>query len=148
MGDRGSPARQAARLIANIYEAAGRLRRAGDAVARAAGQSQARWQVLSVVSEGRWTVPRIADRLGVTRQNVQRIADELERDGLVSFARNERHARSPFVDLTPAGRSVLTALTARALSLDARVAEAIGEAELERTDDALVRLLTRMRASD
>jgi len=118
-------AREAALFIADVYEVAGRLRRSGDALARPVGQSQARWQILSVISAGTWTVPRVAERLGVTRQNVQRITDELCADGLAELVPNERHARSPIVLLTTAGRRALETLAARAVELDASVGEAI-----------------------
>jgi hypothetical protein len=39
-------------------------------------RTQARWQLLSVMSAGDWTVPMAADRLGTSRQAVQRIANE------------------------------------------------------------------------
>jgi DNA-binding MarR family transcriptional regulator len=98
-------------LVADIYEAAGILRRLGERSAAAEGQTQARWQVLSVISEGDWTVPMTADRLGTSRQAVQRIANELVEDGLASFADNPRHRRSQFLRITSDGRSVLDAIT-------------------------------------
>ena len=69
-------------LVADIFEAAGALREHGDQIAGRVGQSQARWQVLSVFSEGDWTVATAARRLGVTRQSEQRIADLLVADVL------------------------------------------------------------------
>ena len=141
-------AREAALFIADVYEVAGRLRRSGDAVARPVGQSQARWQILSVISAGTWTVPRVAERLGVTRQNVQRITDELCADVLAELVPNERHARSPIVRLTAEGRRVLESLAARAVELDALVGEAIGMRDIARVRDALSRLLIRLRAVD
>ncbi len=98
-------------LIADVFECAGALRRSGDAIAARAGQTQARWQVLSVVSEGDWTVSDAARRLGVSRQNVQRIADALVADGLVAPEANPRHRRAPLLRLTPAGADVLAAIT-------------------------------------
>jgi DNA-binding MarR family transcriptional regulator len=141
-------AREAALFIADVYEIAGRLRRSGDAVARPVGQSQARWQILSVISDGTWTVPRVAERLGVTRQNVQRLTDDLCADGLAELVSNERHARSPIVRLTAAGRDVLNTLTERAAELDARVGEAIGAREIDRVRAALARLLEHLRSPD
>jgi DNA-binding MarR family transcriptional regulator len=100
-------------LIADVYELAGALRRAGDQVAGELGQSQARWQLLSVVSEGTWTVPEAARRLGVSRQAVQRVADLLATDGLVRYEDNPAHRRSPHVRVTPEGLETLRAITAR-----------------------------------
>ena len=57
-------------LIADVFEAAGALRLHGDQMAAAVGQSQARWQVLSVLSEGDWTVASAARRLGASALSV------------------------------------------------------------------------------
>jgi DNA-binding MarR family transcriptional regulator len=141
-------ARRAARIVASIFEAAGRLRRAGEGVAAEQGQTQARWQVMSVISEGSWTVPRIAGRLGITRQSVQRVADELVRDGLARYAENPSHARSPFVQITAPGTRTLAAITAGARGLDGRIATAIGERHLDAVHAALERLLGDLRALD
>ena len=101
-------------LVADIFEAAGVLRRDGERIASSAGQTQARWQLLSVVSAGDWTVPMAADRLGTSRQAVQRIANELVNDGLAAFTGNPRHRRSPFLRLTDEGIRVLDAITGQA----------------------------------
>jgi DNA-binding MarR family transcriptional regulator len=103
-------------LIADVFEAAGALRAHGDELAAAVGQTQARWQVLSVLSEGDWTVATAARRLGVTRQNVQRIADLLVADGLASYELNPRHHGSPLVRLTTDGRQALKVITAASLA--------------------------------
>jgi len=97
-----------------VYEAAGVLRRLGERNAATEGRTQARWQVLSAISEGEWTVPMAADRLGTSRRAVQRIANDLVDDGLASFAGNPRHRRSQFIQITSEGRRVLDAITARA----------------------------------
>jgi len=101
-------------LVADVFDAAGVLRRYGENIAAASGQTQARWQLMSVVSEGDWTVPMAADRLGTSRQAVQRVANELVDDALAQFSDNPHHRRSPFLHLTATGRSTLTAITRRA----------------------------------
>ncbi len=113
-------------LVADVYEAAGALRRHGDRIAALAGQTQARWQVLSVLSEGDWTVPRAARRLGVTRQAVQRTVDVLQADGLVTIKANPDHRRSPLVRLTDSGHAALTAITAAADQWLAELALLVG----------------------
>jgi DNA-binding MarR family transcriptional regulator len=101
-------------LVADIFDAAGVLRRDGEGLASSAGQTQARWQLLSVVAGGEWTVPMAADRLGTSRQAVQRIANELVDDGLAEFIANPRRRRSPFLRLTDEGMRVLDAITRQA----------------------------------
>ena len=60
----------------------GQLTAAGDALARPAGQSSARWQVLAGAEGGRSSVADVARLLGLARQSVQRVADLLESEGL------------------------------------------------------------------
>src|SRR5580698_4704566 len=87
-------------LVADVYDTAGVLRRLGERTAATEGQTQARWQVLSVISDGSWTVPMAADRLGTSRQAVQRIANELVEEGLAAFDENPRNQPSSFLRLT------------------------------------------------
>ncbi len=101
-------------LIADLYEAAGAARRLGERLAAAEGQTQARWQALSVFSGPPLTVPQAARRLGVFRQGVQRVVGELERDGLLRSMPNPDHKTSSLVILTDAGRDVLARINRRA----------------------------------
>lgn len=99
-------------VVADVFELAGALRRRGDELAGRLDQTQARWQVLSVVSEGEWTVPAAARRLGVSRQAVQRIADLLVEDGLATYEDNPAHRRSPLLRLSDRGRDTLVHINA------------------------------------
>src|SRR5579875_3831737 len=98
-------------IVADIFELAGRFRDDGEAIARTVGQTQARWQVMSTASADPRTVPQIARRLGVSRQNVQRIAGLLVADGAATFEANPDHKGSPFVVLTKRGRAALADIT-------------------------------------
>ena len=97
------------RLVADVLECAGALRRYGDALTRPLGQTEVRWAVLSVLSGGARTVPQVARRLGVTRQSVQRVANLLAAEGLIESAPNPDNARSPLFRLSKRGEEVLTA---------------------------------------
>ena len=94
-------------LIADVYEAAGVLRRWGESLAAAEGQTQSRWQVLSVVSDVPLTVPSAARRLGISRQAVQRTVNELADDRLVRLAPNPDHRTAGLIELTDLGREAL-----------------------------------------
>src|SRR6185312_5748851 len=98
-------------IVADVFELAGRFRDDGEAIARTVGQTQARWQVMSAASADLRTVPQIARRLGVTRQNVQRIADLLVAEGSASFENNPDHRSSPFLVLSKRGQAALAQLT-------------------------------------
>lgn len=101
---------EVATLVVAVYDAASALRRLGDAEAGVAGQTQARWQVMNVIASGDWTVPRVARRLGIQRQSVQRVIDRLRDEELVELEPNPYHARSPLVRLTERGAEVLQAI--------------------------------------
>jgi DNA-binding MarR family transcriptional regulator len=109
--DSAAPDEVFALLVADVFDAAGALRRYGENIAATAGQTQARWQLMSVVSEGDWTVPMAADRLGTSRQAVQRVANELVSDNLAQFRDNPHHRRSPFLHLTASGARALSTIT-------------------------------------
>jgi DNA-binding MarR family transcriptional regulator len=133
-------------LVADVYDAAGALRHFGERVAAAAGQTQARWQLMNVVSVGDWTVPMAADRLGTSRQAVQRIANELVDDGLAVFVDNPRHQRSPFVRLTADGTRVLRAITDQAQRSELPVLDQLHSVDLPELRQSLRRLTLVVRS--
>lgn len=100
-------------LMADVYALAGASRETSEQIARERGQTAARWHVMSVVSEEAFTVPAIARRLGLARQSVQRVVNDLAEAGLVTLEANPEHQRSPLVSLTDAGRDVLEELFRR-----------------------------------
>jgi DNA-binding MarR family transcriptional regulator len=118
-------------FIADIYELAGVLRRYGDEIAHAVGQTQARWQVLSVASDQPKTAPQIARRLGVSRQSVQRIGDVLVNESLARFVGNPDHRTSPYLILTDVGQRTLRALSKAARSYHVVLAARLNGLDLE-----------------
>jgi DNA-binding MarR family transcriptional regulator len=132
-------------LVADVFEAAGALRRVGEELAATEGQTQARWQVMSVVSEGEWTVPAAAGRLGVSRQAVQRIANELVDERLARFEDNPRHRRSPFLRLSADGTRALDTITRRADVINAELVGGLTGAELQRCRSTLSAICTAAR---
>ncbi|HUK59277.1 MAG TPA: MarR family transcriptional regulator [Stellaceae bacterium] len=130
-------------VIADLYELAGAFRRNGERIARGLGQTQTRWQVLSAASAEPKSVPQLARRLGVTRQNVQRIADLLVADELARFAGNPDHRTSPHLVLTEAGRKALDELTRAAQSFHESLAARLGAVPLA----SVRRELSRIRSA-
>jgi DNA-binding MarR family transcriptional regulator len=114
-------------LVADVYELAAALRRNGQEIAKLAGQTQARWQVMWIAATGRFSVAMIARRLGLARQSVQRVADAIVAEDLASFEPNPDHQRSPFLILTSAGQSVLDAINERSRQGHLQQATALGE---------------------
>ena len=128
-------------IVADVFELAGRFRDDGEAIARRVGQTQARWQVLSAASIGQHTVPQIARRLGVTRQNVQRIADILMAERLAGFAPNPDHRGSPHLVLTSRGQAVLAQLTKAAASHHRDLAHRLADIDIKAVHRSLRRLV-------
>ena len=97
-------------LIADIYELAGLSRATSETIAQAAGgPSVAQWHVMSVATDHPVTVPDIARRLGLTRQSVQRVVNDLLDADLASLQPNPSHKRSPLVVLSRRGKRSLEA---------------------------------------
>lgn len=132
-------------LVADIYECAGLFRKQGEFTAGKAGQTQARWQVLSVASGGNFTVPQIARRLGITRQSVQRIVNDLFADNLISLKTNPDHQTSPIVMLLPDGEKTLKKITESAQAYHKELQASIGETDLERLSAVLQKVNMKLK---
>ncbi len=100
-------------LIADVSELIGHSRSTSDALARSVGQTAARWHLMSVLSGGPHTVAAAARRLGLARQSVQRVANELLANGLVASAPDPNDARAPLFELTASGHQLVTTLYER-----------------------------------
>jgi DNA-binding MarR family transcriptional regulator len=94
-------------VLVEVFRVNGLLLAAGDELARPAGLTSARWQVLGVVDHEPATVATVARTMGLTRQSVQQTADALARDGLIDFVRNPAHRRAKLMRLTTLGRTAL-----------------------------------------
>jgi len=131
-------------LYSELFEAAGAARRFGEGLAARQGQTQARWQAMWIIDlEDRLTVPQIARRLGVARQSVQRVVDELAEEGLVAATLNPDHKTSPLFQLTDQGRTVLEAINRDADGAHERILEGFPIADVR----ALRRLLVALTAA-
>jgi DNA-binding MarR family transcriptional regulator len=130
-------------LLVQVIQLSRLFTAAGEALAKPAGQTLARWLVLAEVENTPATVADIARALHLARQSVQRVADLLERDGLAAYAENPHHRRAKLLRLTPRGRAAIrTIQTAQRAWADALGAQ-IGTANLQQ---ASARLDTVLRA--
>lgn len=90
-----------------IFEANRLLREAGEKLASTAGQTHARRMVLQAAGDGA-TVPDIARKLGLHRQGIQRITDELVAEGLGHYLDNPHHRLSKLFVVTDQGSAALS----------------------------------------
>ncbi|MCO5130465.1 MAG: MarR family winged helix-turn-helix transcriptional regulator [Xanthobacteraceae bacterium] len=93
-------------LILTMFRANNLTLTWGDKLVAPFGLTSARWQILGaiVLSERSQPVAWIARDLGANRQNVQRIVNDLHKEGLVEFRPNPHHRRAHLVVLTDKGR--------------------------------------------
>jgi DNA-binding MarR family transcriptional regulator len=98
-------------FILDLFRANSLLLTAGDRLVAQLGLTSARWQILGAIvsAERPQPVAWLARNLGANRQNVQRIVNDLVRDGLVAFETNPHHRRAQLVVLTEKGQQVFDA---------------------------------------
>ena len=89
---------------------------------------------------GPLTVPQIAQMRPTSRQRMQRLADELEAEGLVEFIDNPRHRRSKLVRLTRNGEARYRELEARFLAIASTMGEGLSEENIRRATEIVRQL--------
>src|SRR5215472_432750 len=144
--DAGPPSRTPAgeaftTLLGQVIVLTRHFTSSGEALARPAGQTLARWLVLETIQDAPATVAQVARTLHLARQGVQRLADVLVRDGLAVYQDNPAHRRAKLLQLTPRGRATLrTILTAQATWANALGAQ-LGEDDVRQASILLGRIL-------
>jgi DNA-binding MarR family transcriptional regulator len=128
-------------FLMRVFPLDRRFTASGEALAKGAGQSLARWLVLEMVQDDPATVSDIARRLGLTRQAVQRLADLLVGDGLAAYENNPRHRRAKLLRITPTGLRRLREIQEAQREWADRLGVELGKAELEQASAFLDRVL-------
>jgi len=83
------------------------------------------------------SVPRIAEKLVLSRQFVQRSVDGGVKEGVLELRPNPAHQRSSLVDVTPAGRKAIEQIIAR----ERQLLEAAGHELTAEEVDTCIRVL-------
>ncbi|NEJ69417.1 MarR family transcriptional regulator [Rhizobium phaseoli] len=125
---------------------AGHLTAAGDHLAKPAGQTSARWQVLAAARRGDMSVAQIARALGLARQGVQRLADVLEKEGLIAYADNPQHQRAKLVRLTAEGAARLGLIEAAQAGWADGLGAAFTATELDAARAVMARVMEMLEA--
>ncbi len=109
------PRRALTGLVIEVFRLNGDLLATGDALVGDLGLSSARWQVLGAIALSPVPLPvaHIARNMGLTRQAVQRVVDEMRADGLVRLEPNPHHRRAMLVAMTEPGEAAYAAATER-----------------------------------
>jgi DNA-binding MarR family transcriptional regulator len=142
-----TPAGQAlSDLMLEVFRLNGRLLAEGDALVAPAGLTSARWQVLgaaATAAEPR-TVAQIARRMGLSRQAVQRVTNDLQSSGLIAYRANPDHRRAKLVVPTEPGLAAWRAALAAHVPWTNGLAGGIDEAALAGALAVIRALLARL----
>lgn len=115
-------------------------------LARPAGLTAARWQVLGAVLSTPLPVSGIARAMGITRQSVQRIADLLVEQGLAEYLPNPAHRRAKLLRPTDEGWAAVRRIDPGHAALAGRLADELGRDRFRRALEALTDLSAALEA--
>ena len=130
-------------LMLDLFRAMSLILTAGDRLVAPLGLTSARWQILGaiVTTERPQPVSWLARDLGANRQNVQRIINDLHKDGLVAFETNPHHRRAQLVVLTDKGKRAFDA----AMDLQAPWVNELADGLLVKDIGTVRRVVTALR---
>ncbi|MBM3522250.1 MAG: MarR family transcriptional regulator [Alphaproteobacteria bacterium] len=136
-------------LIVETFRLNGRLLAAGDALVAGIGLTSARWQVLGAIAASPAALPvaHLARNMGLSRQAVQRLANEMEAEGLLVFEDNPHHERAKLVRMTGRGRTVFDAAMKRQRPWAAALATDLSPTDVARTIAVLRVLRERLEVA-
>jgi DNA-binding MarR family transcriptional regulator len=137
-------------LIPDLFRLNSLLFTAGDRLVARLGLTSARWQILGaiVLAERPQPVAWLARDLGANRQNVQRIVNDLERDGLVRFETNPHHRRAQLVVVTDKGRQSFDAAMRLQLPWVNGLADGLAVKDIEITARVMTALRGKLEAPE
>ncbi len=92
-------------LIVEVFRLNGLLIATADRLVSKFGLTGARWQVLGAIAQAGEpaTVSTLAKNMGLTRQSVQRLVNDMSRDRMVELRTNPNHKRAKLVVMTKKG---------------------------------------------
>ena len=137
-------------LIRAVLRTNATVQKSGTRLMRGTGITNARWQTLSELCalEKRVTVSELARHMGLTRQAVQRLADDMASDGLVEFAANPGDARAMHLLLTEAGKAMYADALEREWQWTNAIAEDFDAEQITRAVSLLEDITQKMQTED
>ena len=132
-------------LVLEIFKLGGLLVTEGDRLIKLTGLTSARWKVIGAlsISEEPMTVAKIAEKMGQSRQGVQRIVNEMVADGVVKCHENPNHKRAKLIAITKKGQELHQTLNEIQVPWANEKAEKIGLREMQQTLKTL-KTMTRL----
>lgn len=137
-------------LILNLFRVTSLMLTAGDRLVENLGLTSARWQVLGtiVAADRPQPVSWLARDMGVNRQNVQRIVNDLVKEGFVTMASNPHHRRAQLVTLTDKGELAYDDAMKLQLPWINKLSDGLKLKDIESTHNVLVALRQKLEGTD
>lgn len=144
---RTSEGKQFTDIILEIFKLSGLLISEGDRLTEELGLNSARWKVLGALSHATnpITVSDVARNMGLTRQAVQRIANEMIKDDLLYFQTNPKHKRAKLLTLTEKGNDIFNKLEKKQTLWVNSLADGLKIEDLELTSSILKDMVNRLQ---
>ena len=135
-------------LILAIFRLNGRLLLAGYRLVAGLELTSARWQVLGAIAlaERPQPVAWLARNMGLNRQGVQRIVNEMRDEGLLELQPNPHHRRAHLVVLTRRGKEAFEAATKLQAPWVNALAEGVSLKDLATTQRVVAQLCERLES--
>ena len=127
-------------LVLPVFALNGELLEAAAVITAPHELTPARWQVLGTVLEEPLPVAEIARRVGLTRQSVQRVANDVVAQGWAVWQPNPARRGQNLLTLTERGRDAVNALADEQHAWANAVGRAVGAEDLK----ALRSLISRV----
>lgn len=136
-------------LILEVFKLHGRLLSAGDQLVASLGLTSARWQVLGAIAMAGAPQPvaNIARNMGLTRQAVQRVVNELDAEGFLTLTPNPHHQRAKLVVLTKSGAKAFHDAAKRQAPWANQLARRISARDIRASLGVVREIATRLEAT-
>jgi DNA-binding MarR family transcriptional regulator len=122
------------------------LRAVGKRIGAVTAADGGYWGMLrSLKLEGAQTVPQIARSRPVSRQHIQKLANEMITDGVIELINNPAHQRSKLLQLTAKGEAVFQEISDRIAQEAEVLAEEMEPAELQVSLKVLRQLTAKLK---
>ena len=137
-------------LILEVFRLNGRLISTGDRLVFDLKLTSARWQVLgaAALAPSPQPVAWLARSMGLHRQGVQRIVNELVAEGILVLEENPHHRRAKLVRLTKKGEGLFEAASRRQKPWAKRLAKGLPPKTIAAAHDLLKTLRERLERAE
>jgi DNA-binding MarR family transcriptional regulator len=134
--------------IVATFRLNGRLMDIAQRLAREGGLTATEWRVLGGVVDEPHSVAEVGRRMGMTRQGVQRVADQLADRGLAEYRLNPAHRRAKLLACTQAGYWAIRQIALVQRPWADQIAADVGATELQDTVTTMRRTLAALEAPE